>query len=148
MVVALTLDAIMCILSLWMLALSWREWQVVRHGNQCKARVLAVRHVIPTGWHKFHGRVDGSFDCDYVLSVQVGARRPVELILRSRMRILGGNRVLRYAPGDKVDVRYLDTYPRTVLPVEGCRGGSFGPVCLWGFCSVTTFAIGLVVVLA
>lgn len=148
MSIALALDVVMCVLSIWMLATSWREWKVRHHGKTRKAEIIAVKHAIPTGWHKFHGRVDGSFDCDYVLTVSVEGRNPVELIVHSRMRVLGGNRVFRYAPGDKVDVLYLETYPKSALPVEGSRGGGLAPVWLWGFCTVTTFAIGLYMVVA
>ena len=92
--------------------------------------------------------MDGSFDCDYVLVVSVEGKSPIELVVRSHMRILGGNRVFRYAPGDRVGVLYLEKYPKSVLPVEGSRGGGLAPVWLWGFCTATTFAIGLYMAVA
>ncbi len=144
---ALCLDGAMLAISLWMLLSNWKESQVRSRGEKVYAKVLSVDHVIPTGWHKFRRRVDGSFDCDYILTLQV-KERIVKTIVRSRMRILGGNRVLRYGVGDKVEIFSHKSFPNTVLPVEGTRGDGLFALVVWSFCSITTFSIGLYLIIA
>lgn len=62
----------------------------------------------------------------------------------STMRMLRGNRIPRFAAGDKMTILVLDSHPKTVLFDEvsiAPNDGAIFPLILWTFCILLLLAI-------
>lgn len=136
------LAALVFVISVWMLSTSWIEWQVRTKGVKKTAKVLKVERAIPTGWRRLFVRSDGSFDCDYLLTIALEGRTLTGVLCRSGMRIVKGKRVLRFREGDQIEVLFLEKYAKSpMVATSKARGGSVLAVWLWAFCALVTLLV-------
>jgi len=119
-----------------------------QHGNRLYATVTDVRRAIPTGMRHLFGGKDGTYPCDYLLTLsytnQKGETVTAKPTVPSRIKIRDGRRFLHFGAGDKVEVSVNGRFPHSVVFREASiaeKQGTLFPIVLWSFCTVVSLAI-------
>lgn len=147
MFIPLLIISIVSVISLYALRMALIEYAARKKGKRSPATVISVDRTIPVGFRRFGGK-DGSYSCDYLLTLSYRDRKGKEHVshvtARSRLKILGGKRFLHFASGDKVSVRFLDRFPTVVVfDAENLarNQGALFFVLLWALTSLIALSI-------